>query len=448
MKESTLAARNSISLVKFDFILLLSVLALSIIGVVFIYSSAVSPTGELNNSEYIKQIIWIVTGTILVFVLFYLDYRFLRRVAFLFYILMILLLLITLINGRAVNNARSWIGIGSLGFQPSEFAKLATIILLATYLSENRVQIKSFKVFIISFGITLLPVLLILPQPDLGTAIVFIPIFLSIAFFSGLRPRYLFFVVAIGGITVFLVFFFSWLIAKNQLSPSVNRLISDGGVSLLFLVALFLLSAISIVGYALFRKKYYYWMAYGCLVVFFSYFGLIAAFKVLKQYQLMRLVIFIDPNIDPQGAGWNILQSLTAVGAGGFNGKGFLHGTQSKYNYLPQQSTDFIFSILGEEMGFLGCLLVFILYMIIFVKIIKTAYEATDLFSEYLCLGILGLLIYHFVENIGMVTGMMPVTGVPLIFLSYGGSSLWVGYIAIGIVISVIARKDRRTYEG
>lgn len=448
MKERTLASRTNIALVKFDFILLFSVLALSVFGVIFIYSSAVSPTGELINGEYIKQIIWIATGTILIFVLFYIDYRFLRRVAFLFYILMIFLLLVTLINGRAVNNARSWIGIGGLGFQPSEFAKLATIILLATYLSENRVQIKSFKVFMISLGITFLPVLLILPQPDLGTAIVFIPIFLSIAIFAGLRPRYILFVVAIGAITIFLIFFFSWLIAKNQLLPSVNRLISDGKISLTFLIALFILSLLSIIGYVLFRKRYYFWMAYGCLVIFFSYFGLIAAFKVLKQYQLMRLVIFIDPHIDPQGAGWNILQSLTAVGAGGFNGKGFLLGTQSKYNYLPQQSTDFIFSILAEEIGFLGCLLVFIFYMIIFIKIIKTAYECTDPFPEYLCLGILGLLIYHFVENIGMVTGMMPVTGVPLIFLSYGGSSLWVGFIAIGIVISIIARKDRRNYEG
>ena len=163
--------------------------------------------------------------------------------------------------------------------------------------------------------------------------------------------------------------------------------------------------------------------------------------KILKEYQLKRLIVYIDPNSDPLGAGWNIIQSKIAIGAGGVWGRGFLNGTQSHYRFLPQQSTDFIFSILSEEFGFAGGSLVFVLYLIIMVRITFIMLSSKNVFGYYIASGILGMFFFHFVVNVGMVMGIMPITGIPLLFLSYGGSSLWTAMICIGLLMSINYRK-------
>jgi len=167
----------------------------------------------------------------------------------------------------------------------------------------------------------------------------------------------------------------------------------------------------------------------------------VALTKLLRGYQMMRLVVFLDPQIDPQGAGWHIIQSVTAIGSGGAMGKGFLKGTHSHYRYLPEQSTDFIFSILAEETGFLGSLLVFILYSIVVFRALYIAYTSQDRFGSLIAVGIAAMLAYHVIQNIGMAIGVMPITGIPLFFLSYGGSSLWTALMSMGLLLSIHYRR-------
>ena len=166
--------------------------------------------------------------------------------------------------------------------------------------------------------------------------------------------------------------------------------------------------------------------------------------RFMKNYQIMRLIIFLKPDIDPRGSGWNIIQSITAVGSGGFWGKGFLHGTQSHYRFLPQQSTDFIFSILAEEWGFVGCTLVFILFLTILMRGIYVVYKSRENYAILIGSGIVGMIFFHVMVNIGMAVGIMPVTGIPLFFLSYGGSSLWTALISVAVLNNI--NMHRRIY--
>ena len=199
--------------------------------------------------------------------------------------------------------------------------------------------------------------------------------------------------------------------------------------------------ALSAWGWISYKKSYYFWMAYVSLLVVGSLGASVLAHKVLKEYQVMRLIVFLDPSIDPRGSGWNILQSITAIGSGGLAGKGFLQGTQSHYRYLPQQSTDFIFSIIAEEWGFLGGLLVFSLFFVLMRRCVAVIKSVRDRYAAYVVAGIMGMLFFHFMINAGMAMGIMPITGIPLFFLSYGGSSLWVVLLSVGIVLGISARR-------
>jgi rod shape-determining protein rodA len=183
-------------------------------------------------------------------------------------------------------------------------------------------------------------------------------------------------------------------------------------------------------------QRYFYWISYGAFIVALSLFGSYGAGHVLKEYQISRLIVFLDPSVDPRGSGWNIIQSKIAIGAGGIFGRSFLHGTQSHYRFLPQQSTDFIFSILSEELGFIGGLIVFVLYGLIFFRTLKIMRNSTG-YGLYIAAGILGMFFFHFFVNIGMVMGIMPITGIPLLFLSYGGSSLLTAMVAVGLLMSI-----------
>jgi len=187
----------------------------------------------------------------------------------------------------------------------------------------------------------------------------------------------------------------------------------------------------------------FYWVAYGCTLVVGSLIGSLGARLMLRPYQVTRLLVFLNPNLDPRGAGWNTIQSITAVGSGGLSGKGFLQGTQTHFQYLPQQSTDFIFSIIAEEWGFVGSFVVFALFMAVFVRGLFIIAYARDAFGAYLAGGILALLFFHFMVNIGMAIGVLPITGIPLFFLSYGGSPLIAGMLGVGLLLSIYNRKYR-----
>ncbi|MBQ3824700.1 MAG: rod shape-determining protein RodA, partial [Spirochaetaceae bacterium] len=190
-----------------------------------------------------------------------------------------------------------------------------------------------------------------------------------------------------------------------------------------------------------FRNRYYTWISTIFGIIVFSLVASVAMGKVLKPYQVSRLIVFMDPSVDPRGAGWNIIQSKIAIGSGNLFGQGFLRGSQSHLQFLPEQSTDFIFSILSEELGFAGCCLVFALYFLILMRILYIIRSTTNNYGYYISAGILGMLFFHFIVNVGMVMGIMPITGIPLLFLSYGGSSLWTAMICIGLLISISTRR-------
>ncbi len=425
----------------FDITLFTATFFLMIAGILFVYSSGVTAGGEVYSFEYARQIIWVVSGLLILLGFSLFNYNRLRGLSPYFYLGCIVLLIVTLIIGREVNGAKSWLGIGELGIQPSEFMKIATILLLANFLVYVGQRIRQLQFFLLAFLISLVPVLVILLQPDMGTALVYFPIFVVMTFFAGARIRHIVFLIAVGLLVVMLSIMpgFEEVIFGEQVP--VFAVFTDRRILLFFMGSLLLMCLVSLWGHLVFKKKYFYWVGYVTLILAVSILGLLLARRVLKDYQIMRLLIFLNPYIDPKGAGWNIIQSVTAIGSGGFSGKGFLMGTQSHYNYLPQQSTDFIFSILAEEWGFVGGIFVILLFLIIILRGIRILTHAKDSFAIQIGAGVVAMIFFHVFVNVGMTMGIMPVTGIPLFFLSYGGSSLWTASIGIGILLNIYMRR-------
>ena len=352
----------------------------------------------------------------------------------------ILLLLYTRIFGESRNNARSWIGIGSLGIQPSEFIKIIFILFLAYYLDKSKNE-DPLKRFIKTIIILIVPVLLILSQPDLGTASVYIPIFLIMCFIAGIPMRFIMYVFSTGALTIVFTLMPLWESVILKKPYIMTAILKSPQIAIVVFFLLSICTVVAMIGTVFLRNRYYYWTTYCFSIITISFAGSILGVRALKEYQMMRLIIFLDPEVDPLKHGWNIIQSITAIGAGGLTGRGFLKGTQSHYRYLPEQSTDFIFSILSEEWGFAGGALVFALYGMIFLRLIFSVKRCEDFFGKLVISGILGMFFFHFMINAGMVMGIMPITGIPLLFLSYGGSSLWTAMIAVGFVTGINLRQ-------
>ncbi|OJF77748.1 MAG: rod shape-determining protein RodA [Treponema sp. CETP13] len=425
---------------KFDYLLVFCVSILIIFGIFCIYSSGVNFQGEVVSSEYIKQITFGVSGFIIMIIVTFLDFRRVKRFALYLYIAYLIILGYTFFFGRYVNGARSWLGIGNFGVQPSEFGKIIFILFLAMFLERSE-KYRPFKRFLISFGILCLPAGLVLLQPDMGTASVYIPIFLAMVFVAGVAVKYIIYLIGTGIITILFTIIPIWQEKIFQKSLPIVTIFVNSKIRIILLTALLVVTIIGALGYYIYKNKYYYWITYIFSMITLSYFLSFLAGKVLQDYQIMRLIVFINPQIDPLGSGWNIIQSKIAIGSGSFLGQGYLLGTQSHYRFLPQQSTDFIFGILAEEFGFVGGLTVFILYFLIMIRILFIMKNTKNTFGYYIAAGILAMFFFHFVVNIGMVMGIMPITGIPLLFLSYGGSSLWTAMIAIGLLMSISSRQ-------
>lgn len=430
-------------ILEIDFFLLLPVLVLLICGVMFIYSSGITSAGVLVSTEYFRQIIWASSGLVIALVLAMVNYRRVYNFSVYVYLLTLLPLLYTCVFGRVMYGTR-WLRIGSLGLQASEFAKITTIILLARYLTDTKRGTNSFVRFLVSCVIVFVPMGIVLMQPDLGTALVFIPILLCMTFIADIPPRYIIFLgvcIILTGTLMVLPLWQSYILQNNI--PVLNNLDSlrlVGGIILVMSI----IAAVALFGHFKYKKRYFFWIFYCALIVIFSLGASFLARKVLKNYQIMRLIVFLDPDVDPRGAGWNIIQSITAIGSGGLTGKGFLRGTQSHYRYLPEQSTDFIFSIFSEEMGFAGGLVVFALYLVLCLRLVKIMKTTADPFGAYICAGLAGLFIFHFIINVGMTMGIMPITGIPLLLMSYGGSSVISAMIGIGFALSIHVRRFTR----
>jgi len=423
-----------------DYSLLLCVLLLSTFGILFIYSSGINSDGILVTNEYIKQIIWLVVGIIFMLVLGLVDYRKFLRYAPYMYAGLVVMLIYTLLFGSKVNGARSWIGIGPFGIQPSEIGKFFYILTLAWYLERSQNE-KPKKRFLIATGIMLLPMGLILIQPDMGTASVYLPIFIVMCFMAGVPLRYLMMVIFTGFTTIIFTVLPVWETEILRKSVPAIHILTNTKLLLLVIGTTTAIAIIGIIGQIFLRRKYFYWITFVFGIITVSLVLSIAAGKVLKPYQLQRLIVFIDPNCDPLGSGWNIIQSKTAIGSGNFFGRGYKQGTQSHYRFLPQQSTDFIFSILSEESGFIGGMFVFVIYLLILLRITHIARQTTNYYGTLICSGFLGMLYFHFIVNVGMVMGIMPITGIPLPFLSYGGSALLTNMMCMGLVMSINYRR-------
>ncbi len=400
---------------RFDIAIFLPVIILTIIGLLAIFSATVNhPTASGNfNKQLVSAII-----SIFVFIIVYsLPQRTFQLFAIPTYLISLLLLAAVLVMGKTVYGSRSWLSFGPIGFQPSEIAKLGTILALSYWLTYKSRDINNIKDIGIALLIGFVPVLLILLEPDTGTAIVFIIITLSLIYWSGISLFGLFVVLSPGIVT------FASLLGTHVFIIAM----------IMVAVALFLFKR------DLFNSTTVFILNLGASF-FFDY-----AFKILKPHQQKRIESFLDPSADPLGSGYNALQAKLAIGSGGILGKGFLEGNQTQLRFIPEQWTDFIYCVIGEEFGFIGSLFVLVMFLIIFIRLLNLSTLAKDRFSVLVIIGILSLLFSHFAINIGMNIGITPVIGLPLPFLSFGGSSLLVNMIMIGIVLNIYKNRKLHT---
>ena len=399
---------------KFDLATFISVFLLSVIGLAAIYSSTVNHPTASGNFE--RQFIWFIFSIIIFFITYFVPPQFFRIIAVPSYILSILSLLLVLVVGKTVYGAKSWLGVGNLGMQPSELAKIGLIFFLAYWLTRHKGDINNIKDIGISLLIGFIPIALILLEPDMGTAIVFAFITIVMVFWSGINLFGLF-VVFSPGIVTFASIFGTYAFVASLILV-VTALI-------FFKKDLFLSASIFVMNIA--------------AGFFFDY-----LYNILQPHQQKRIESFLDPNADPLGAGYNALQAKVAIGSGGLLGKGFMQGNQTQLRFIPQQWTDFIYCVVGEEFGFIGSIFVVVLFLIIFMRLLKLTSTQKDNYFSLITIGVLSLLFFHFCINIGMNLGITPVIGLPLPFLSYGGSSLLVNVFLIGVVLNFY--RNRKQY--
>jgi len=392
--------------------LLLIVFALAAFGVLMVYSAGQTDVPTVARNAWIRQIIWLGLAGIAAATVFRMNFRILEWAAPFLYGLGLFLLLLTLFIGTGSGTAassKSWLAIAGhkLG-QPVELAKLGTILLMARYLSSLREPPNTIRRLFVPCLIAGVPLVLVMGQPDLGSAIVFVGLLFAMLFWSGVSPRLLL------------------LLA----SPAVSLLLAaDTRWWGAWMLVLFLLLVL--------------WRSYvveGVLVYLVnSAMGVLAIviWNRLKDYQRLRLLTYLNPESDPIHAGYQAIQSKVAIGSGGLFGNGFLHGPQKRLAFLPEQYTDFIFAVVGEELGFLGVVTALILFFLLFMVLLRIARRATDPFSSLVVFGVLGLFFTHLFENVGMTINIMPITGIPLPFFSYGGSFILATGLAIGLALRV-----------
>lgn len=403
-----------------DWITVLIYMVIVLFGWVNIYAATYTEgtAAVFNmNSQHGRQLLWIAGAFFVAILVLFTDAHFFSSTAYIFYGIVLVLLLVVL-SMSAVKGATSWIPIGSFKLQPSEFAKFGTALALAKYMGSIDVHIRDIKTKVIAFGLILVPAALILLQHDAGSAIVFAS-FLVPLYRMGLTAK----ILIIGVVAVALFVISLWI---------GNPFILSGIIVAIALIYLFLwlnkrtpkiiIRTVAIVSM--------------CIAFVFSTEFVVE--KVLEQHQRDRIYALLGMIDDPQGIGYNVRQSKIAVGSGGVIGKGFLQGTQTKFNFVPEQETDFIFCTVGEEWGFAGSAVLVALYVTLFMRLINMAERQYSKFAIVYGYSVVGILFLHFVINIGMVLGLMPVIGVPLPFFSYGGSSL----VAFTLLLFVFLRQD------
>ncbi|MBI4539864.1 MAG: rod shape-determining protein RodA [Gemmatimonadetes bacterium] len=390
------------------------VLGLSVVGVAMIYSAGqLEVPSAITVGIWKKQLAWLLLSLVAFAAVVRIPLRWFEWAAYPAYAFAVALLGLTLAIGSGAGTAqgvRSWLGIGGLHFQPAEFAKLATILALARVLAARQEPPATLRELVPAFTLVAVPLGLVVLQPDLGTALVFVAILFTALYWAG-TPVTLLVLLA---------------------SPGVGLILSfDARVFGAYVVVLALF---------LYLHRYRLYLLEMVAVVLANLAaGTIAEplWNSLEPYQRARLLVFLDPAADPRGAGWHLIQSKVAIGSGGLLGKGFTLGTQKRYAFLPEQHTDFIFSVVGEEFGFLGTLVTLLLFAFLLRRLVRTAELAPDPFAALVVFGIFGAWLAHVVINVGMTIGFLPITGLPLPFLSYGGSFLLMSFVALATAVRV-----------
>ncbi len=353
----------------FDWTLLALVMMICALGVINIYSTRFS-LADHASPLYVKQLQWILFGMVAMLVTFLVDYRFINQAAYIIYGLSVLSLLAVAALGHTANGAQRWINFGFFLFQPSELMKLTIVIVLARYFDDHKSnEPYLLRELFIPFLLVMIPCLLILKQPDLGTALMIVIISASIVLFIGMNWKSM--IIAIASVLVMMP----------------------------------------------------------------------VAWHFLKDYQKDRLLTFLSPENDPLGTGYHIIQSMIAVGSGGIFGKGFLKGSQTQLKFLPEQQTDFVFSVFAEEWGFIGGVVLIMMFVSLIIWGLKIALHSKDLLGTILAFGITSLIGWEVIINMGMVLGLLPVVGIPLPFLSYGGSAVVSLLAGIGLLMNVSVRR-------
>lgn len=452
-------------------------LSMVIIGWFNIYAAVYNEehTGILDLSQrYGKQFVWILATLVLAIFVVVIDTRFYLFFSYFIYGALIFLLLLVLILGKEINGAKSWFEVGTFSLQPSEFAKFGTALALATYLNSKKHDLKRLPVFFPAAGIIIVPALLIALQPDLGSAVVFFSLFLvlfregmsSYVFASGIIMVTLFFFTIlfnnlyIALTLIFLAILLVWIVTRKW-----NLALAGLGIIILSTLFTYLLNEVLIkklsdenilfisviLSGLVFAFYIYAKKAIPVMVIYLFLAGSMAyvnsvnygLYHLLKPHQKERVEIMLGLRSDPHGTGYNVNQSIISIGSGGFSGKGYLKGTQTKFKFVPAQSTDFIFCTVGEEWGFIGSFVVIGLYTILLLRLVILAERQRSMFSRIYGYGVVSIFFTHFFINIGMATGLVPVIGIPLPFLSYGGSSLW----GFTILLFIFLRLDASRAE-
>jgi len=350
----------------FDWLWLVATIALAGAGGIAIWSAT---GGSGINSYFGRQMLYLLAGLLLSLVLLYFDYHVYADFIKLTYLLGLLVLTVTLILGHTVHGSKSWIYLGSIGFQPSEFMKILIIVALAKYYSETEKDHLDFEELLVGGLIVLVPMVLVVLQGDLGTAATYLPIFIVISFLAGVKRKHILVLILAGAVAAPL-----------------------------------------------------FWMN-------------------LRDYQKVRIQSVFDPSGDPRNTGYQAIQSKIAIGSGRFLGKGFQQGTQSQLGFVPARHTDFVFAVISEERGFVGSFTVLALFFFISLRLLRAGREAKDKIGSMIVAGVLGLFLFHIFINVGMVMGLLPIAGIPLPFVSAGGSALVAFFIAMSICMNVRMRR-------
>ncbi|MDR1759482.1 MAG: rod shape-determining protein RodA [Fibrobacter sp.] len=410
--------KNSVRLLdnttKIDWFFLLLVFVLMGCGLALVYSATMNSSEEWIKSYWFRQALHFAAGTLIAFLFVFVKIDYWKKIAFPFYFVVLLSLIYTTFGGgTTTNGAERWIDLGFFRMQPSEFAKIAFLLALSSWLSKHRVSLSQPKTLIVPMLIFIFPFLLVLKQPDLSTALVFTSVTLVSLFWAGFSLRELFLFV----------------------SPALSVLLS---FSYIPYNQFFWGLLIVMVGILLFKMRFPVKLS-----VILVCLNLIAGYaddlvwNSLEDHQKERVDTFLDPMKDPRGVGYQVIQSRVAIGSGGMLGKGFGNGTQTNLSFLPEEHTDFIFSVLGEQFGFVGCVFILGLYFLFLWRGISICWLHSDRFVNLVVASACTIFLFHIVVNIAMTLGMMPVTGLPLPFLSYGGSFVFTCMMLVGLLMNM-----------